>query len=478
MQSSITRMWRRYTIVGVIFSIALTGCPNPTSDSGDSPVLSDDDEWSYEVVGSAPIPGDNGVIDVSRSGDTYTFRFAEASDTETDREDLRYAAFTSSSEIIGQSVDLQYLVATSEVDPQWFEYGGFQISSLRGPIYFNVGVRDSDGNISAYQAVYVAPEPSAASYTVDPTVYENDDTIEINASDGSDIIYVVTNTLEGTTEHDTESIDSDWFSPEGSTSSEPLHDVTTDVYRGTLSGSSFSGGSAPRGIGLRGFPGQHNPLQMVDEPSEVGDDDSGADGSIVGSQLSGSAAIGSEESFSTHSGDLNATAVANATTGDWNLTVWLDNADTAGVTQAMIDAIVTRFMREGDENDIFDWVSGVYGDPWGEREDSRLISSDRRDVHILFYDIDGDGAPSQFQSRTVGYFWPKDNYAEGSQISDGTTGETVTSNGKLMFYMDSELLSIRDGASWDIEDFWPAEVVSTLAHEFQHMVHFYQRQVI
>jgi hypothetical protein len=32
--------------------------------------------------------------------------------------------------------------------------------------------------------------------------------------------------------------------------------------------------------------------------------------------------------------------------------------------------------------------------------------------------------------------------------------------------------------AWDINDFWPKELVATLAHEFQHMIHIYQKTVL
>ena len=43
--------------------------------------------------------------------------------------------------------------------------------------------------------------------------------------------------------------------------------------------------------------------------------------------------------------------------------------------------------------------------------------------------------------------------------------------------MDSVLSAKETDATWEISDAWPAEMVSTLAHEFQHMIHFYQKTV-
>ena len=47
-----------------------------------------------------------------------------------------------------------------------------------------------------------------------------------------------------------------------------------------------------------------------------------------------------------------------------------------------------------------------------------------------------------------------------------------------MFYADAVMFANEDGLSWDINDSWPKEMISTLAHEFQHMIHFYQKTVL
>ena len=54
-----------------------------------------------------------------------------------------------------------------------------------------------------------------------------------------------------------------------------------------------------------------------------------------------------------------------------------------------------------------------------------------------------------------------------------------------MFYIDSVMYaepeagdSDSDGSVWDSTDYWPKETVSTLAHEFQHMIHFYQHSIL
>jgi hypothetical protein len=410
---------------------------------------------AYTPVGSVPVPGSSGELAVAQTGSSFSVAFSEATDAETAQSSLRYAVFVSSYPDIGQSEDLWFY--QNEAD--WFAYpasGGFDVSlSSAGPVYINIGVRDGDQNVSAYGVEYSAPAESAASYTVHDPTYTNDGTapvsvnLEATLSGTADVIYVLTNSSATSAPEFTGTSRSVQMTPFFVSSSLP--GILQEV-------------SSPPGIGIRGFPGQHEipePLAPDSAPSELL--------RVSSTEAAISVAeVGAREAFQTASGSVDATAYATASSGEWNVTVWVDTANTAGVTATMVDQLTDRFMLAGSNNDIFEWVSGAFGLPWGLHSFSNVISADRRDIHILLYDIDRDGVPGDGGARTVGYFWQKDNYQVGTFSN---------SNERLMFYMDSALLAAKDGASWQISDFWPAEVVSTLAHEFQHMIHFYQRFV-
>jgi hypothetical protein len=75
----------------------------------------------------------------------------------------------------------------------------------------------------------------------------------------------------------------------------------------------------------------------------------------------------------------------------------------------------------------------------------------------------------------VGYFWNKDNLVD--------TGDIQTpSNQRLMFYIDaslySKVTSQAGETAWAETNYWPEEIYSTLAHEFQHMIQFYQKGLV
>ncbi len=134
------------------------------------------------------------------------------------------------------------------------------------------------------------------------------------------------------------------------------------------------------------------------------------------------------------------------------------------VTQTMVDALADSFLKIGTDNDIYDWVTNIFGEEWGSAPSSDMITSNDS-ITILLTDIDNDNSTN---GGVIGYFWAKDNYKK-SVISG--------SNERVMFYADSVLFATGED-SWDFNDFWPKEMISTLAHEFQHMIHFYQKTTL
>ena len=158
----------------------------------------------------------------------------------------------------------------------------------------------------------------------------------------------------------------------------------------------------------------------------------------------------------------------------WTFYIWVDSLYVPSITDEMVTRLGLAFMSNS-ESDIFSHVRRVYGDPWGSHSfGNGVISPSRKDIHVLLFDIDGDASSMNSGSFAVGYYWHKDNLYSASDLA---------SNERLMFYLDAPLFSAADSntpggeITWDITDHWPSEVVSTLAHEFMHMIEFYQRMV-
>ena len=174
-----------------------------------------------------------------------------------------------------------------------------------------------------------------------------------------------------------------------------------------------------------------------------------------------------------------ATARRVVTDGETTAALWVADRDWgpncrgAGpcLTGEMVDALAERFLRPGAGNDIHDWVTAIYGDPWGPHPDVDVIPPEAVDeIHIMLFDIQGDGAPQPGECRIVGFFWAMHNFLQSPDFP--------LSAARLMFSMDSALMALAEGPSWEVTDRWPSIVIATLAHEYQHMIHFYQKPVL
>jgi hypothetical protein len=145
---------------------------------------------------------------------------------------------------------------------------------------------------------------------------------------------------------------------------------------------------------------------------------------------------------------------------------WTDTGTKANlVTQTMVDAIIAAFLATGSDNDIYDWVTALYGEEWGPTGYNNLIA-ETNEINIVLFDIYDDNSTT---GGTVGYFWMKDNLTQAS---------IPGSNEMIVFALDSVLTATPEGPTWESTDFWFKESMSTLAHEFQHMINFYQRSVV
>jgi hypothetical protein len=146
------------------------------------------------------------------------------------------------------------------------------------------------------------------------------------------------------------------------------------------------------------------------------------------------------------------------------------------VTQTKADALADAFLRPDDvagvSNDIYDWVTDMLGEPWGEHGYANLLSPADygKTIDILLVDVLQDGSTD---GGIVGFFWGKDNYL-------ATSSGLITdySNERIMFYLDAPIYAQLQEGEWDVANSWPELGISTLAHEFQHMIHFYQKNIL
>jgi hypothetical protein len=135
------------------------------------------------------------------------------------------------------------------------------------------------------------------------------------------------------------------------------------------------------------------------------------------------------------------------------------------VTQTMVDTLASKFLKTGLDNDIYDWDTNVLGAEWGTTGYSNLIAPND-EITILLSDIEEDNSDN---GGVVGYYDPTNNF---------TTSSYSTSNERIMFVVDAVMFATPDATTWAATDYWAEFVYSTLAHEFQHMIQFYQKAVV
>ena len=186
--------------------------------------------------------------------------------------------------------------------------------------------------------------------------------------------------------------------------------------------------------------------------------------------------------------EVPATARTVVTDGTITAAVWVADSEWESrcgtaehcMTREMADAVADRFLRPGPANDIYDWVTAVFGAPWGPHTDPTLIPPEAAsEIHILFFDIDGDGTPLPGEVRTFGYYTGLNSVLRDPNHPVPVLARlSQASSERLMFAMDSPLLAARTGPTWEVTDRAPSAITGTLAHEFQHMIHFYQKPIL
>jgi hypothetical protein len=170
--------------------------------------------------------------------------------------------------------------------------------------------------------------------------------------------------------------------------------------------------------------------------------------------------------------------IANIATesGSKTLNIWVSDDSFDGgsgcnktecITQNKVDVLADAFLKSGSDNDIYDWVTNIFGEEWGEDAKNKYSNmiGETNQIDILLTDIGNDDSTN---GGILGFFHSKDNYE---------TSSASGSNERIMFYIDSVLFANGDDG-WDGDDFWPKVIISTLAHEFQHMIHYYQKTVL
>ena len=89
--------------------------------------------------------------------------------------------------------------------------------------------------------------------------------------------------------------------------------------------------------------------------------------------------------------------------GSTTLNVWVEDDlwDGGTVTSAMVSAPADRFLIGLAGNDVYDWVSGVFGDEWGAHSYPAQLIGNNDNITIFLYDI----PPPQAGVVLLGFFY-------------------------------------------------------------------------
>lgn len=165
--------------------------------------------------------------------------------------------------------------------------------------------------------------------------------------------------------------------------------------------------------------------------------------------------------------------------------VWVNPSNVAAtssgnkVSIGVIDDIITKFIKNyALEEAIFGTTSDLLITRSGTDNMSSYPTKDY--INIVLTDIGKDyGQPAKSQCGVVGYFWAKDYYAS----SYSSSGAYKSTNEGKYFYIDIPFCNYVSGTngnySYDGNGNTVSDtVISTLFHEYQHMINFNQKNML
>ena len=130
------------------------------------------------------------------------------------------------------------------------------------------------------------------------------------------------------------------------------------------------------------------------------------------------------------------------------------------VTGSMIDTLANDFLAAGDDNDIHDWVTAIFGAPWGRYRPPLLPPPYGNEIHVLILSTD-----EEFE----GYFDWRHNLLRNPEIIP----VSEHSNERLMFFVNRDVVGSSAGGGGDRR----TTAARALAHEYQHLIRFHQKVV-
>lgn len=158
---------------------------------------------------------------------------------------------------------------------------------------------------------------------------------------------------------------------------------------------------------------------------------------------------------------------------DRTLNIWLAtdliDKDSEYMNSYSIDTLADSFLKEGTNNDIYEYITSIYGTEWYGSNDNieyGFIGATKT-IDILLYDIN-EGYDSLY-GVVLGFYYALNNYEIPDEDSAyyAYYNSLKNSNERIMFNLDATLLKKNS-----------SDIISTLGHEFVHTCNFYQKNIL
>ncbi len=140
--------------------------------------------------------------------------------------------------------------------------------------------------------------------------------------------------------------------------------------------------------------------------------------------------------------------------------IWVAATEKESLSNEKAKYLADKFLKDGSKEDIYAWLTNIFGKEWvgkGQKTNNLMHINGDGEIDILLYKIN---EVKSNKGRYLGYFFSKDNYK---------SNYSKNSNESIMFYLDLETYLQEHGRD---------TIVSTLGHEFYHMINFYQKNVL
>ncbi|MCG8570434.1 MAG: hypothetical protein MJB14_09865 [Spirochaetes bacterium] len=146
--------------------------------------------------------------------------------------------------------------------------------------------------------------------------------------------------------------------------------------------------------------------------------------------------------------------------------IWIADKDYTSSSSSTTDNQITQ-SRANQLRDkfevIFDLNTNIFGYEFGGGPGGDGGRDQDQHISIVAYDIDNDYDRDSDYGYVVGYFWAKDFF---TQAEIDSYGLDIKTNYGEIFYIDSRYANVKEKV-----------IYSTLAHEYQHMIHFNEKTV-